>query len=58
MSPIGVYDSGTNRDLIKFAFETVSNNNPANSSAMFFRAFLTGYNDSHRSTMGFKTICW
>ena len=47
MSPIGVYNSSTNRDLIKFAFETVSNNNPENSSAMFFRAFLTGYNDSH-----------
>ena len=39
--------SGFSRDLIKFAFETVSNNNANNSSAMFFRAFLTGYNDSH-----------
>lgn len=47
MSPIGAYDPGTNRDLIKFAFETVSNNNPEVSQAMFFRAFLTGYNDSH-----------
>lgn len=47
MSPIGVYNSSANRDLIKFAFETISNNNPANASAMFFRAFLTGYNDSH-----------
>lgn len=47
MSSIGAYDPGTNRDLIKFAFETVSNSNPEVSQAMFFRAFLTGYNDSH-----------
>lgn len=40
---------GGNRDLIKFAFETISNNNPDVSRAMFFRAFLTGYNDSHEA---------
>jgi len=39
--------TGFARDLIKFAFETIDNNNPENSRAMFFRAFLTGYNDSH-----------
>lgn len=49
MSRIGDYDAKTNRDLIKFAFETISNNNPANSNAMFFRAFLTGYSDSHEA---------
>jgi len=38
---------GQNRDIIKFAFETISNDNPDISKAMFFRAFLTGYNDSH-----------
>ena len=36
-----------NRDLIKFVFETVDNDNPSNSDAMFFRAFLTGYSDNH-----------
>ena len=40
---------GGNRDLIKFAFETINNTNPNISQAMFFRAFLTGYNDSHEA---------
>ena len=35
------------RDLVKFAFETINNNNTSKTTATFFRAFLTGYNDSH-----------
>jgi hypothetical protein len=38
---------GQNRDIIKFAFETVNNDNPNVTDAMFFRAFLTGYSDNH-----------
>ena len=36
-----------NRDLIKFVFETVNNDSPDVSKAMFFRAFLTNYTDNH-----------
>jgi len=36
-----------NRDLIKFVFETVNNDAPSTSKAMFFRAFLTNYTDNH-----------
>ena len=36
-----------NKDLIKFCFETLDNDNPNISKATFFRAFLTGYQDSH-----------
>ena len=38
---------GFPRDLVKFAFETINNNNTSKTTATFFRAFLTGYNDSH-----------
>ena len=51
-NPIGIDGFsviGGNRDLIKFAFETISNNNPDISKAMFFRAYLTGYSDSHEA---------
>jgi hypothetical protein len=36
-----------NRDLIKFVFETINNDSPDVSKAMFFRAFLTNYTDNH-----------
>ena len=37
-----------NRDLIKFAFEIVDNDSKDfKSEVIFFRAFLTGYSDSH-----------
>jgi hypothetical protein len=36
-----------NRDIIKFVFETINNDNPKVTDAMFFRAFLTGYSDNH-----------
>ena len=51
-SPVGIAGFSVidgNRDLIKFAFETISNSNPDKSKAMFFRAYLTGYNDSHEA---------
>ena len=40
---------GFPRDLIKFAFETINNNNTSTTTATFFRAFLTGYNDNHNA---------
>ena len=39
--------SGFPKDLIKFAFETINNDDNNFTTATFFRAFLTGYNDSH-----------
>lgn len=39
-------------DIIKFVFEAVSNNNPAKSTAIFFRAFLTaGITDNNSATL-------
>jgi len=49
-SPTGIEGfskSNGNRDIIKFVFETVNNDIPNNSNAMFFRAFLTDYSDNH-----------
>eukprot|EP01050_Picozoa_sp_SAG11_P000117 SAG11_NODE_2_length_63684_cov_167.801195_49_plen_636_part_00 len=37
------------KDLIKFAFETINNDDPTVTTATFFRAFLTGYNDNHNA---------
>lgn len=40
---------GFPKDLIKFAFETINNDNTSTTTATFFRAFLTGYNDNHNA---------
>jgi hypothetical protein len=40
---------GFQKDLIKFAFETIDNDNTTSTKATFFRAFLTGYNDNHNA---------
>ena len=40
---------GFERDLIKFAFETIDNDDTTSTKATFFRAFLTGYNDNHNA---------
>jgi hypothetical protein len=51
------YESQKSKDIIKFAFEAIENNNPSNSSAIFFRAYLAGFNDSHQATISsFKYI--
>jgi len=42
------------KDLIKFCFETINNQNPELSKATFFRAFLTGYQDSHSAEWASK----
>ena len=38
---------GDKRDLIKFGFETIQNDNTNKITATHFRAFLTGYSDNH-----------
>ena len=40
---------GFPKDLIKFAFEKIDNDNPTATTATFFRAFLSGYNDNHNA---------
>ena len=35
------------RDIIKFGFEVIQNDNPTNVRAVHLRAFLTGYSDNH-----------
>jgi len=35
------------RDLIKFAFEVIDNDNPSNTTKSHFRAFLTNFSDNH-----------
>ena len=45
---------GGYRDLIKFGFDVVNINNPAESNFINFRAFLTGYNDNHSAEWGPK----
>jgi len=35
------------RDIIKFGFEVIQNDNPSNVRAVHLRAFLTGYTDNH-----------
>ena len=42
------------RDLVKFSFETIQNNNEDKVRATHFRAFLTGYNDSHNTEWSAK----
>jgi len=46
---IGGTKSPFPKDLIKFAFETIDNDNTTSTKATFFRAFLSGYNDSHNA---------
>ncbi len=48
------FDQDNTRDLIKFAFETIQNNNPKNVIATHFRAYLTGYNDTHQADWASK----
>ena len=40
---------GFPNDIIKFAFETINNDKTDTTTATFFRAFLTGYSDSHNA---------
>lgn len=38
-------------DIIKFVFEAIDNDNTANSTAVFFRAFLSSITDNHNSIL-------
>ena len=42
------------RDLIKFSFETILNSNTTKVNATHFRAYLTGYSDSHSAEWSAK----
>jgi len=37
------------RDMIKFAFEVISNDDPSRTTKVHFRAFITSFNDNHSS---------
>jgi hypothetical protein len=52
------FNKSENDDLIKLVFEAISNDNPSNSLAIFFRAFLTaGITDNHSAQLNsFKYI--
>lgn len=42
---------GATKDLIKFVFEAIENNNPQQSWALFFRAMINGFQDTHQATI-------
>jgi hypothetical protein len=46
-SEYGTIGDKSARDLIKFAFEVIDNNNPTNTTKVHFRAFLTNFSDNH-----------
>ena len=39
------------KDIIKFVFEAIDNDNTTNSTAVFFRAFLSGITDNHNASI-------
>jgi hypothetical protein len=41
------FDNQYAKDIIKFAFEAISNDNPTKTTALVFRAFLSGISDNH-----------
>jgi hypothetical protein len=53
LMPFNVNEGGTpfsddySNDIIKFAFEAISNDNPTKTTALVFRAFLSGISDNH-----------
>lgn len=50
-------DKSETKDIIKFVFEAIENNNPSDSWAIFFRAYLAGFNDNHQASISaFKYI--
>lgn len=42
---------GKTKDIIKFVFEAIENNNPQQSWAIFFRAMLNGFTDNHQASI-------
>lgn len=41
------FDKNYSKDIIKFAFEAISNDNPTKTTALVFRAFLSAITDNH-----------
>jgi hypothetical protein len=45
------------KDIIKFVFEAIENDNKSTSYALFFRAYLSGFTDNHQASItSFKYI--
>lgn len=45
------------KDIIKFVFEAIDNDNTENATAVFFRAFLSGITDNHQASINtFKYV--
>ena len=44
---MGPFYTKYSKDIIKFAFEAISNDNPTKTTALVFRAFLSGISDNH-----------
>ena len=44
-------NTDSNKDLIKFVFEAISNDNPDYSTAIFFRAFLSSITDNNQAEL-------
>lgn len=45
------YGYEDSKDIIKFVFEAIENSNTDASWAIFFRAYLAGFNDSHQASI-------
>jgi hypothetical protein len=50
VAPWEIKKEGT-KDIIKFVFEAIENNRPSTSWAIFFRAMINGFNDSHQASI-------
>jgi hypothetical protein len=50
VAPWEIKTEGT-KDIIKFVFEAIENNRPSTSWAIFFRAMLSGFSDSHQASI-------
>lgn len=42
---------GATKDIIKFVFEAIENNNPQQSWALFFRAMINGFQDNNQASI-------
>jgi len=50
-TPWELTNSKDTKDIIKFVFEAINNDNPRESWAIFFRAMLSGFTDNHQASI-------
>jgi hypothetical protein len=50
VAPWEIKKEGT-KDIVKFVFEAIENNRPSTSWAIFFRAMINGFSDSHQASI-------